>query len=273
MKYLFFLVLLIIPSLAQSQDPEPIDSQTRQQLDSIIKEADLLYKYEKSAWVATDLVFQDPAIKDSVGEYLTYQDKDEIKTIFVDKERENCIAEYIFKKSFDQPDNITTGERALTDEEINLLEIRTKILEQLSDQKYKVNMYEGFSLNPIIMPEGSKYKLYLLTGTSQPNIIPFGNDYLFEADRTGKIKSFTKFHSTLIAVETIGPNGEKVIMPVHTHLRTTPLITATDICTFRLYGSLYHMDEFMVYSPALGKYMRYSISANDITIERKDRTK
>lgn len=273
MKYLFLLVLFVVPTLARSQEAEPIDSQLKQQLDSILKEADMLYKYEKAAWVSTDMAFQESDIKDNIGEYLAYQDNNEVKAIFISRENDDCIAEYVFKDNFEKPANITTGERALTEREATLIAIRGKIIEQLSDPEYNIRVPSGYSVNLILIPKENKYSLYIITGTSLQNVIPFGNDYIFVADEEGKIESWKKFHSSLIDIKTVGPNGEKAIMPVHSHLRTTPLITATDICTFRLYGPLYEMDEFKVYSPALGRYMRYSISENTITLERKDRTK
>lgn len=267
MKLIYLLLAIAISSSIAAQEIKFSENELKQKFDSILIEADLLYKYEKSAWISTDFVFQETALKNNIREYLIYQNNDEIKTIFIDQIGKNCIAEYIFKDNLDQPNDITTGERSLTEQESKLLETKHKIIEQLSDPKYEIRVPNGYSLNLILIAAGNKYKLYIITGTSQTDIIPFGNDYLFIADSEGNIESWKKFHSTLIPIQTKGPNGEIVIMPVHTHLRTTPLITATDICTFRLYGSLYQINEFMVYSPAIGKYMKYSIKENNITIE------
>lgn len=40
-------------------------------------------------------------------------------------------------------------------------------------------------------------------------------------------------NSRMIPAQSKGPNGEKVVSGIHSHLKTTPYITATDICTFR----------------------------------------
>ena len=103
-------------------------------------------------------------------------------------------------------------------------------------------------------------------GTSESGIIPFGNDYLFQSDLDGNIVKWKKFHSRIIPAQTEMPNGEKVILAVHSHLKSTPYITATDVCTFRLYGRLYGMKEFMVLSTATGKYFKYNIDTNKIEI-------
>jgi len=56
---------------------------------------------------------------------------------------------------------------------------------------------------------------------------------------------------------------------IHSHLRTEPFISATDICTFMLYGKLCGQNSFGVYSPELGKYFRYRLDKNVINIEDK----
>jgi hypothetical protein len=61
--------------------------------------------------------------------------------------------------------------------------------------------------------------------------------------------------------------GNKVKKLVQIHLKTTPLITATDICTFMLYAPLYDINVFSVYSPAIGKTMEYSLKDNEITVK------
>ena len=101
-------------------------------------------------------------------------------------------------------------------------------------------------------------------GTTENGIIPFGSDYLFKTNSDGKISEWKKFHSRMIPAYAKGPNGEKVISAIHSHLKSTPYITATDICTFRLYGELCGMKEFMVLSTALGVYFKYDIDKNEI---------
>ena len=53
---------------------------------------------------------------------------------------------------------------------------------------------------------------------------------------------------------------------MHSHLATVPLITATDICTFKLYAPFYGIEAFTVFSPAIGKYMKYTLKDNKITV-------
>jgi hypothetical protein len=103
-------------------------------------------------------------------------------------------------------------------------------------------------------------------GTYKSGIIPFGNDYLFKADYSGNIVEWKKFHSRLIPAQMEIPESGKIISAMHSHLRTTPHITATDICTFRLYAEFSKIKSFIVYSPAIGKSMEYDINDNTIKI-------
>jgi hypothetical protein len=110
------------------------------------------------------------------------------------------------------------------------------------------------------------YKLYIIMGTKESGVIPFGNDYLFKANSKGIITDWIKFHSRIIPAECYGPNGEEVTMSMHSHLKTVPYITPTDICTFRLYAPFCSIEEFSVYSPALKKTFKYILESNTIEI-------
>ena len=59
-------------------------------------------------------------------------------------------------------------------------------------------------------------------------------------------------------------NGETVTGITHSHLRAEPFISATDICTFKLYGNMYGLKQFKVYSPELSLYFTYNTDKNTI---------
>lgn len=269
MKYirLFILLLLFLfPVITFAQNPGLSDKKLRMKLDSILVEGNLLYFYEKAAWISFDMALEQPQVRDNFESYLTYQTGKAIKTIFLGKNMEKCIAEYTFITDFDTPEFIQLTERNLSDYEKKLIYIRERIFNKLGDKEYDLGVPEGFSLNFILLPYGKKYKFYVLTGTSQSNIIPFGNDYLFIADDYGNIEKWRKFHTGMIPAYT-EMEGYKVVKYTHSHTSLHPLISATDICTFMLYGPLYDLDKFSVYSE--GKYMEYDLETN--TIEVKDK--
>jgi hypothetical protein len=261
-KNILLLFSLIITSLCYSQ------SDTLQnKLNSIIKEADLLYNYEKVAWNASDLLMSKSKLKKKYGGYIIHHSNDTIYASFIDKSQKNRIAKYSFIESnLNEPFEFNFDINSLSEIEQEYLDVKIKIIEQLSDPKYEVGFPEGFNPNLVLLKESDEFKLYILMGTTQPNLIPFGNDYLFRSDLTGKITDWQKFHSRIIPAQSKMPDGSIVISAVHSHLKSTPYITATDICTFRLYGSLFGMKEFMVLSTALGKYFKYNIDTNKIEV-------
>jgi len=268
MKKLSLLVIISLFSSIILAQTEMSETELKTQLDSVLAEGNLLYKYEKAAWISTDLAMENKTVKKDYGGFFTYEESGEIRVIILGKKSQNCIAEYSFESDFSKPKTVKTESRELSNQEKTLLEVREKIVEKLSDKKYEVTIPDGYSPNLILLPFAEKYKLYIIMGTSQKDVIPFGNDYLFIANKNGKIESWQKFHSRIIPGQTKF-EGNKVVELTHSHLKTTPLITATDICTFMLYAPLCDIDTFSVYSPALGKYMTYSLKDNKITIKEK----
>jgi hypothetical protein len=255
-----FLTLIVLKTFSQ-------ETNIQFKLDSIIKEADLLYSYEKTVWNSTDLLMVDKDLKSNYGGYIVQHSNDSLIVSYIDINQTNCIARFYYAFSnLENPIKITKGLTSLTEPEQKLLNLKIKIVTQLSDSKYNVVIPQGFSPNIELIKKQNEYDLYIIMGTSDSGIIPFGNDYLFRTDSTGTIIMWRKFHSRMIPAQSKGPNGEKVISAVHSHLKTTPYITATDICTFRLYGEICGMEEFTVLCTATGKYYKYNLRTNKIII-------
>lgn len=269
MKQTIRFLLIFISVITLAQDLKYSEKELQQKLDSIKTEADLLFSHENASWHAGDLANSNPKLIQNMGSYLTYQAKDTIKTVFLSKDQSKIIAEYSFRNNRIQPVKEKFNQRSLNDTENTLTDIRSKVISQLSDPKYEVAITQGYSLNLIVIPFNENYKIYLIPGTSQSGVIPFGNDYLFISDKKGNIISNQKIHSGLIPAKTALGDGSTLTMVTHSHLRTQPFITATDICTFKLYAPLTKLDEFSVYSPALGKYMKYNYKKDTIEIVKR----
>jgi hypothetical protein len=239
-------------------------------LDSIIKEANLLYSYEKATWSATDLAYEDERINTNIGAYIVHHSNDSIFVTFADKEYKNQTAQYSYNlNNLRVPAKQDFEPKPLSEKSSKLFKVRNEILRQLNADpaKYSLNFKKDFNPNPVLVSANGSYRLYLIIGTAVPDVIPFGNDYLFNADENGKITDWKIFHKTLIASQVKGPEGKQVISVVHSHLKMTPYISATDICTFRLYGAdLFGLEEFEVLSTALNKYFTYNASQNKITV-------
>lgn len=238
-------------------------AELKQKCDSIIEESNILYRYETASWNFTDMLLAKPDILKTIGNYLTYQQGDTIKCIVVDNQSQ-CSYEASFLTD-SAPCSESTVSRSLSAYEKQLISIRGTIRSALEDnKKYPIVSYKDFPLNWILIPFAGGYKFYAISGTSKSRVIPFGNDYLFISDKEGRIQSWKKFHSRLIPVEATD-DMPIVSMPVHSHLRQEPFISATDICTFRLYYNQTGSTKFAVYSVALSMYFIYEIATNKIT--------
>ena len=237
-----------------------------QKTDSILEEGNLLYRYEKAAWVSTDLAMSLKDVKESFGGYLIYQSGDSIKAIILGKEPGTCIYEMTYLNDVATPYKELLVNRKLNDVEEELQSIKLKIVKEALTPKYNVTSADGYHLVIELIPCSSGYKLYILNGTSRQGIIPMGNDYIFFSNENGDITSWRKFHSVLIPTRT-EIKGEKIIESTHSHLPAEPFITATDICTFKLYGHYYGMKRFKVVSTALSKCFTFDADKNSIEAE------
>jgi hypothetical protein len=236
-------------------------------LDSIIIEADLMYKYEKTVWNSTDLLMADKKLKMKYGGYIVRHSVDSIFVTYMDEIQKESIARFFYiSTNINKPCKIITESSPLSGTEKELIDIKVKMLNQLSDSKYNVTIPQGFNPNFVLIKEDTIFKLYLIMGTSESGVIPFGNDYLFKANSKGEIIFWNKFHSRMIPTMA-EINGYIVTESSHSHLRTTPYITATDICTFRLYAQNAKQKKFSVYSPEIGKTMTYILKTNKIKIK------
>jgi hypothetical protein len=204
------------------------------QLDSIIKQADLLYNCEKVAWNASDLFMASDAAKNPIGGYVVYHEDDKVFAAFRDQATENVIGFYEFLDSDGaSPDQVSYERRAPTDLERDLFNQKNTSVNQLSNPEYQATVPQGYSPDLVLFKSFSGHRTYILMGTTQPDLIPFGNDFMVETDEKGTINKWQKYHSRLIPAQSTTNQGHTVISAIHTHLKSTPLITATDICTFR----------------------------------------
>ncbi len=258
-------ILLFIPLFGLAQKSLN-QAEMKSKLDSILLESGLLYQYEKSAISTIKFAESDKKMRKNFAEVFTYMEEDTVKAIILNNDRKIVLSELSFHADYNLPKSRNLNPRQLSQVELNLLTIRQLIYNDISKKKYEIAALEGYDLHSILIPSPNGYKLYVITSTKEKNVIPFGNDYLFIADKNGNVLSHEKFHSRLIPTMT-KMNGYRVVSSMHTHLETVPFITATDICTFRIYGELCQQENFEVISTALDKIFKYDIEKNTIEIE------
>lgn len=258
--------IILVVTMISSSFSQEIDT-LRIKLDSIVTEANRLYSYEKTVWESTDMLLRDRKLKRDYGTYVMYHQKDTLVVAYINKELNTRIAKYVFLESnLKEPIEVDKNTAKLAPIEEELLTIKLKLSDQLSSRKCEFNVPSGYNPNLVLIKGDEEYKLYVIMGTTKSGSIPFGNDYLFIANSAGDITYCKKFHSRILPAPFKGQSGGKVVSAFHSHLKTTPYITATDICTFRLYYELSHMEEFSVYCTATDKVYKYSIATNRVEV-------
>ncbi|MFI5160174.1 MAG: hypothetical protein ACHQHN_02810 [Sphingobacteriales bacterium] len=156
-------------------------------------------------------------------------------TIFFTKnENPVVIAMVKFDRGLDSSKySIDTTTRQFTEIEKEFYTIRSKAAQAvLNDTLFKFYQYTSLNLVPIIK-NGTK-KVYVITAQTAPDEVLLGNDYLINFSKDNDIVNKTKLHNNLIP---LGNGGKEAIKASsHQHLgETSPFITATDICAFKLW--------------------------------------
>lgn len=262
MKKHLILIVALLSSLAVHSQVSYSEAELKLKCDSILEESNTLYRYETAAWNFTDMFLAKPEIMETIQGVLIYQKGDTIKCIVIDNQSQ-CSYEATFLGESAPVTELKTH-RNLSDDEARLIKMKEKIRGQLSGDKYDVYNYKEFPLNWILIPFDDGYKFYAISGTSKGGVVPLGNDYLFIADKEGEMQSWKRFHSQLIPIE--ANEDSMLALPIHSHLEEEPFISATDICTFRLYYNQIGCTKFAVYSPALSVLFVYDIATNTITV-------
>lgn len=237
-----------------------------------LKEAMILYFYETTAWHGSDNAAEAIGTIEDVADYIVYEKEDSIFMIlFYDVKESECVLSQVFDFKMAQVGDLDTLRRPLTDNEKNLITMRGKLYQQIDENnkdEYKIAEYENSSLNNVLIPIESGYKLYLMRGTPQKNVIPFGGDYLFVADGNGDITGWKKFHTGLIPAFTeVDGNPIDDTSLIHSHV-IYPFMSPTEICTFMLYGPMYGLNEFSVFAVRLGLKFTYKIDEHNITTSK-----
>ena len=239
-------------------DPEVIQAIN----DSICTEGAVLYTAERLNWVSTDSVFTRYRHEDLGGNLIWQPTVSTWSAIFYDKDNKNCVFE-IKLDTKSGANSLSYDIRPLTAEEQAQIKLKDTMLDnglkKYGDQ-IKYNDKIGNPNFDFVRINDNLIRLYVLQGTVQPNTIPFGNDYSIDFDNNGNPLCFRKYHQSLIAVNTVDDEGNKVVSVVHSHLADNPYITPTDVCNFLLYRG--ELEDSYILSTALGGYIIHHAATN-----------
>lgn len=205
-----------------------------QNQNEVLEEGKLLYRLEKASWYGTDLFLEILSHKrDNIGGYLSYiNDKNQVTNIFFEKNNQfHIIVRFVFDKLPQQnPIMIDTLNHTATPTEKDLITIRQNTIREISENKDEFfTFYKNTSINPIPLINNGKRQVFILTTSTESNVLIIGNDYLFTYNKKNKLTKKEKVHNSLLEYpyKAEGPT-------YHSHV-LSDLITSTDICTLLLY--------------------------------------
>lgn len=231
MRKIYFYTLFIFigtASLGQSKQEK-----------EVVEEGTKLYKCEMASWYGTDLFLS--KLKDrwqNTGGYFSYPVDDKAVCVFFSNdESPKIIGTFTFDSTYDTNAAIVDERiRDLTKQENDIFTIRQAALKEFqSDSLFK--SYKDMNPNFVPLSDSRGKRVYILTGPQKQGLVVFGNDYLLTFDKDNNIQTKRQLHKNIIPIE-YGKIGEKqIISTMHSHLpETGDLITATDICTLKLYS-------------------------------------
>lgn len=228
------LLLLFAPAFAPKVQAQKIE----QEKAAVVAEGYELYRLEKAAWNATDMVReQGEGMMEKAGGYITYTEDELTHCTFYDQqEPPQVLVSLAFDTSFSPAVAITDyTPRALTEQERRLTELRAKGIVALR-QDTSLRSYENTSFNLVPLVYQGVAKMYVLTAPQVSGVVVFGNDYLVSFDANDEVNELRKLHRNIIPVE-YEKDGEPTSESIHSHAEATgALMTPTDICTLLLYG-------------------------------------
>ena len=232
MKKLFTLIALFI--LVQNATAQK--NALRKIADSINAEGETLYRSEWASGHSTQIFASGFGEKKRLsGGYFSYETKKEMTTIFFSKANDPLVLATVkFGHSLDSSKySLDTTTRKFNEIEKDLYAIRLKAAQAVSnDTLFK--FYQNTSLNLVPIIKNGAKKVYVITAQTVPDEVLLGNDYLINFDKDNDIIKKTKLHNNLIPLGTGGKEAIKASS--HQHLgETSPFITATDICAFKLW--------------------------------------
>jgi len=226
-----------------------------------------LYRSEIASWHSTDLVRSEPDVERlNIGGYFSYEGPDSLlKTVFFSKgDSSGVVATVYFDKSLSPSGALVDKTtRAFTPHEAELFAIRNEAASLIgSDKFFKHHEDAHFNLIPVVTP--ATRRVYVITASTKPNEVIFGNDYVLTFDEGFKLVDKKRIHQSLLRLPAKNLSGDpkkKIASTYHTHLeKAGSLLSSTDICTLMLYG---HLTEWTTHMVICGDDVSvWNVSAN-----------
>ncbi len=277
MRYALFFCfsfLISFQGTAQKKITEKEKAQT-------ITEGMALYTLILTNWTSNDLYYENEFNANIVSGYLSYRDKDTLKTIFW-REIDTASAEYKTKTFKNVGDTVSDEsskkiellwvvktmkyknmrasksnaaileeeERVPTEYEKMLIDYRAQVYKEIAKDTLFFKLYAGTKLRVVPIDAGKEIKVFIYSSLMKEGVLPIGGDYLLVYNKKDNVLiSKEDLHQDCIflSAEYHGSSGDASKATSHKHKPgTSPLITPTDIATLLLYKGQLQWDEHHV---------------------------
>lgn len=259
MKYFLYLICFILtPTLfAQSAKKDIIGKE----LKEVLKEADLLFSYRMMEWWGSELTEGQEKLDKQVADYILYHDDDKLYFVLLDASLDYKLGTYYLPLGIPNADiQFDSTREKLSRKERRLYRVKYKMENNASKiANDRIVERDGYSVSTILIKQKRGYNLYLMANTSEINVIPIGNDAVFQGNNRGRIKNWKWFHDELLPIPV---SREGIKLATHKHQNAQTLLSPTEIANFRLYGMLYNMMEMPILVVDKGKIIEYDASEN-----------
>lgn len=245
--------------------------------DSIMREARTIYKYDKAFVMAMQAIEANRKIRKSAGEVLVMPKNDTVYALVFSKKDPNMlVGEMKFGLNPNDSVGMAVSNRSATEEELNFYDLKHRVMQNVQ-AKYEVAYGDKETyLNPIFFPyketirgkEIELYKLYLTTETNLSNTLPFGQSYMFIANKKGKVIYYLQFNPYMplpISNEMVETGIAQIEYP-----EREPYITPTDIYLFNKYAAGKGLNSLQVKSNALGVVFQYDWDRDELNVLMPD---
>lgn len=250
----------------------------------VMTEGLALYTLILANWTSNDLYYENEFNTNIVKGYLSYRDKDTLKTIFW-RQIDTTSVEYK-AKTYKAADDTVAAEQSAKEVELNrvvktvkynnmsvskknariadeeervpasyekmLIDYRDRAYKEISTDTSFFKLYSGTKLRAVPIDAGKEMKIFIYPSVVKEGIVPIGSDYLLVYDKKENVLvSKEDFHKDclFISVQYHGRKSDASKSTMHRHKAgTSPLITPTDIATLLLYKSHLEWDEHHVVS-------------------------
>lgn len=222
-------------------------------IDSITLESERLYQLENACWRGTEVFFTSNKQQrtQAAGCFSYHNSATQVSCVFYSTDTAAPVLSTIhFDTSF-RPSSIRIDKekRRFTPLEARILRIKMMAMDEI-DHDSIFQLYENTSFSIIPVIDSFSAAVYVITAPEVKGVVLFGNDYLLRFNNNDSLLQKRALHRDMIAVDFAPDAAGELTETYHTHNPAAgKYITATDICTLRLYGRYTHWKQHVVLSP------------------------